>query len=146
MDSNSHKTLKRSGKRKSNINKAIGRDYDIRVLIHKICHCVLYSYGLLYDIHKAVKKDYWILAEEWICNFSIRLGAWSSTNRHWYARRNFANLISLYCTRSFIRDIMILRVYDLVFLNTYLFFFCPRDKNIFYNEGMEYKPSEARES
>lgn len=69
------KTLKRSGKRKSNINKAIGRDYDIRVLIHEICHCVLYSYGLLYDIHKAVKKDYWILAEEWICNFSIRLGA-----------------------------------------------------------------------
>ena len=63
MDSNSHKTLKRSGKRKSNINKAIGRDYDIRVLIHEICHCVLYSYGLLYDIHKAVKKDYWILAE-----------------------------------------------------------------------------------
>ena len=58
MDSNSHKTLKRSGKRKSNINKAIGRDYDIRVLIHEICHCVLYSYGLLYDIHKAVKKDY----------------------------------------------------------------------------------------
>ena len=69
------KTLKRSGKRKSNINKAIGRDYDIRVLIHEICHCVLYSYGLLYDIHKADKKDYWILAEEWICNFSIRLGA-----------------------------------------------------------------------
>ena len=69
------KTLKRSGKRKSNINEAIGRDYDIRVLIHEICHCVLYSYGLLYDIHKAVKKDYWILADEWICNFSIRLGA-----------------------------------------------------------------------
>lgn len=31
------------------------------------------------------------------------------------------------------------------FLNTYLFF-CPREKNTFYNEGMEYKPSEARES
>ena len=63
MDSNSHKTLKRSGKRKSNINEAIGRDYDIRVLIHEICHCVLYSYGLLYDIRKAVKEDYWVLAE-----------------------------------------------------------------------------------
>lgn len=68
------KTLKRSGKRKSNINEAIGRDYDIRVLIHEICHCVLYSYGLLYDIHKAVKKDYWILAEEWICNFLYDYG------------------------------------------------------------------------
>ena len=68
------KTLKRSGKRKSNINEAIGRDYDIRVLIHEICHCVLYSYGLLYDIHKAVKKDYWVLAEEWICNFLYDYG------------------------------------------------------------------------
>ena len=74
MDSNSHKKLKRSGKRKSNINEAIGRDYDIRVLIHEICHCVLYSYGLLYDIHKAVKKDYRILAEEWICNFLYDYG------------------------------------------------------------------------
>ena len=74
MDSNSHKTLKRSGKRKSNINEAIGRDYDIRVLIHEICHCVLYSYGLLYDIRKAVEKDYWILAEEWICNFLYDYG------------------------------------------------------------------------
>lgn len=73
-DSNSHKTLKRDGKRKSIINEAIGRDYDIRVLIHEICHCVLYSYGLLYDIHKAVKKDYWILAEEWICNFLYDYG------------------------------------------------------------------------
>nr|DAE20921.1 MAG TPA: Putative metallopeptidase domain protein [Siphoviridae sp. ctgBD49] len=58
-DSNSHKTL---------------RHIDIRVLIHEICHCVLYSYGLLYDIHKAVKKDYWILAEEWICNFLYDYG------------------------------------------------------------------------
>lgn len=73
-DSNSHKTLKRNGKRESIINEAIGRDYDIRVLIHEICHCVLYSYGLLYDIHKAVKKDYWILAEEWICNFLYDYG------------------------------------------------------------------------
>ena len=41
---------------------------------------------------------------------------------------------------------MTLRIYDLVFLNTYLFFFCHREKNTFYDEGMEYKPSEARES
>lgn len=45
-----------------------------RVLTHEICHCVLYSYGLLYDIHKAVKKDYWILAEEWVCNFLYDYG------------------------------------------------------------------------
>ena len=58
----------------------------------------------------------------------------------------FANLISLHCTRSFICDIMILRVYDLVFLKHVFIFFCPREKNTFYTEGMEYKPSEARES
>lgn len=74
MDSNSHKTLKRSGKRKSNINKAIGRDYDIRVLIHEICHCVLYSYGLLYDIHKAVKKDYWIWLKNGFAIFCMITG------------------------------------------------------------------------
>ena len=74
MDSNSHKTLNCNGKRKSIINESIGRDYGIRVLIHEICHCVLYSYGLLYDIRKAVKKDYWILAEEWICNFLYDYG------------------------------------------------------------------------
>lgn len=47
---------------------------DARVLTHEICHCVLYSYGLLYDIHTAVKKDYWILAEEWVCNFLYDYG------------------------------------------------------------------------
>lgn len=57
----------------SNSNAVMMLD-DIRVLIHEICHCVLYSYGLLYDIHKAVKKDYWILAEEWICNFLCDYG------------------------------------------------------------------------
>lgn len=115
MDSNSHKTLKRSGKRKSNINKAIGRDYDIRVLIHEICHCVLYSYGLLYDIHKAVKKDYWILAEEWICNFLYDYGLEAQQVGIDMLDEKFANLISLHCTRSFMCDIMILHVYDLVF-------------------------------
>ena len=55
--------------------------------------------------------------------FSVWLRAWSSTNRHWYARRNFANLISLHCTRSFICDIMISRVYDLVLFKTYIYFF-----------------------
>ena len=55
--------------------------------------------------------------------FSIRLGAWSSTNRHWYARWKSANLISLHCTRSFMCDIMISHVYDLVlFKHVFIFF------------------------
>ena len=59
-------------------------------------------------------------------------------------------MIGLHCTRSFMCDIMILHAYDLVlfiqFLKHTFIFFCPREKNAFYNEGMEYKPSEARES
>lgn len=45
-----------------------------RVLIHEIGHCVLFSFGLLDDIHRFVKKEYWIEAEEWVCNFIADYG------------------------------------------------------------------------
>lgn len=47
----------------------------IKVLIHELGHCALVSYGLLDDIHKVVKPEYWILAEEWVCNFIADYGA-----------------------------------------------------------------------
>ena len=34
------------------------------VLIHELGHAALFSYGLLPDIHKAVKRQYWMEAEE----------------------------------------------------------------------------------
>lgn len=48
--------------------------FRIRVLIHELGHCALYSFGLLYDIHKVVPKEYWIDAEEWCCNLIADYG------------------------------------------------------------------------
>ena len=44
------------------------------VLIHELGHAALFSYGLLPDIHKAVKRQYWMEAEEWVCNFIADYG------------------------------------------------------------------------
>lgn len=45
-----------------------------KVLIHEMCHCALVSYGLLDDIHRAVKPSDWIMAEEWVCNLFADYG------------------------------------------------------------------------
>lgn len=39
-----------------------------RVFIHELGHCVMFSYGLLTELHRMVKKRYWVDAEEWCCN------------------------------------------------------------------------------
>lgn len=49
-------------------------DLKARVLIHELGHCALFSYNLLYDIHKVVRKEYWLEAEEWLCNYLIDYG------------------------------------------------------------------------
>lgn len=54
-------------------NDLVG-DFLIRVLIHEIGHCALFSFDLLGDIHRMVKPEYWIEAEEWICNFIADYG------------------------------------------------------------------------
>lgn len=46
----------------------------MKVLIHELGHCALVSYSLLDDIHKVVKPEYWIWAEEWVCNFIADYG------------------------------------------------------------------------
>lgn len=40
-----------------------------KVFLHEIGHCIMASYGYLSDIHRIVPKEYWVLAEEWVCNF-----------------------------------------------------------------------------
>lgn len=40
----------------------------MHVLIHELGHCVMVSYGLLNELHKMVKDEYYIQAEEWVCN------------------------------------------------------------------------------
>lgn len=56
------------------LSNSLYGDFLNEVLAHEIGHCILYSYGLLDDIHKAVKKRYWIFAEEWLCNFIVTYG------------------------------------------------------------------------
>lgn len=45
-----------------------------RVLIHEMGHAVIWSYDLFDDIHRMVKPQYWVEAEEWICNFLADYG------------------------------------------------------------------------
>lgn len=45
-----------------------------KVLVHELGHCVMISYGLLRDIHTMVYPEYWILMEEWVCNFIANYG------------------------------------------------------------------------
>lgn len=45
-----------------------------RVFIHELGHCVMFSYGLLSELHRMVKKRYWVEAEEFVCNILADYG------------------------------------------------------------------------
>lgn len=45
-----------------------------RVLVHELGHCVIFSFGLLDEIHQMVHPKYWVEAEEWVCNFIANYG------------------------------------------------------------------------
>ena len=45
-----------------------------RVFIHELGHCVMFSYGLLPELHSMVKKRYWVDAEEFVCNILADYG------------------------------------------------------------------------
>lgn len=49
-------------------------DQLVKVLIHELGHCALISFGLVNEIHKMTKRDYWIYAEEWVCNIIANYG------------------------------------------------------------------------
>lgn len=44
------------------------------VIIHELGHCAMYSFNLLDTIHSMVYPQYWIEAEEWVCNFLADYG------------------------------------------------------------------------
>lgn len=46
-------------------------DYNTwsHVIKHELAHCVMISYDLISTLHKYVKRKYWIVAEEELCNF-----------------------------------------------------------------------------
>ena len=49
-------------------------DFLNRVLIHELGHATMISYNLLDDIHRMVYQEYWVEAEEWVCNFIADYG------------------------------------------------------------------------
>lgn len=56
------------------ISNAIYGNFFIKVLIHELSHCAMISFDLISEIHRMVKPEYWIDAEEWICNFMSDYG------------------------------------------------------------------------
>lgn len=49
-------------------------DFLNTVLLHELGHCVMFSYGLLKEIHSIVDPEDWIEVEEWVCNFIADYG------------------------------------------------------------------------
>lgn len=45
-----------------------------KVLIHEMSHCAMVSYGLLPELHRMTKPQYYIEMEEWVCNFLADYG------------------------------------------------------------------------
>lgn len=45
-----------------------------RVLIHEIGHATMVSYNLITELHRMVRPEKWIEAEEWVCNILADYG------------------------------------------------------------------------
>ena len=56
------------------ISKSIHGSFLARVLIHELGHCAIFSFNLLEDIHRLCYPEYWVEAEEWVCNFIADYG------------------------------------------------------------------------
>lgn len=56
------------------IRRDLTGDFLYTVIIHELGHCAMISYNLFDEIHRMVKPEYWIEAEEWICNFVANYG------------------------------------------------------------------------
>lgn len=56
------------------MSNQLSGDFLIRVLVHELGHCAICSFGLINDIHRMVKHEYWLEAEEWVCNFIADYG------------------------------------------------------------------------
>lgn len=56
------------------ISKQLSGEMLSKVLMHELCHCTMISYGLIDYIHKIVKPNHWIEAEEFMCNIIADYG------------------------------------------------------------------------
>lgn len=56
------------------ISEGLSDEYKTEVLLHELGHCFIFSYDLTDNIRRFVYPEYWIEAEEWICNFVAKYG------------------------------------------------------------------------
>lgn len=49
-------------------------DFLMTVFLHELGHCTMISYDLVNKLHRMVKPEYWVDAEEWVCNFIADYG------------------------------------------------------------------------
>ena len=56
------------------ISNELSGHFRNTVVIHELGHCAMISYDLLDDIHRMVRPEYWIEAEEFMCNFIADYG------------------------------------------------------------------------
>ena len=56
------------------LSKQLEGDLFNTVLIHELGHCAMVSFGLIDYIHSYVEPEYWIVVEEFICNFIADYG------------------------------------------------------------------------
>lgn len=56
------------------ISSQLRGTFKTRVIIHELGHCAIFSFNLFEDIHRMVRPEYWIEAEEWVCNFIADYG------------------------------------------------------------------------
>lgn len=56
------------------LSNQLSGDFKMRVLLHELGHATMVSYGLLDELHQFVEPEYWIEAEEWICNLIADYG------------------------------------------------------------------------
>lgn len=57
-----------------NLSNELFGDFLMVVLLHELGHCALHSYGLLEELHKMVYPEYWVDAEEFVCNIIADYG------------------------------------------------------------------------
>lgn len=59
------------------ISESLNKELLTHVFLHELGHCIMFSCGLLFELHKMVKREFWIQAEEWVCNFIANYGCFS---------------------------------------------------------------------
>ncbi len=56
------------------LSETLEGDFLFRVLVHELAHSTMFSFHMIEKIHEVVYPEYWIEAEEWICNFIADYG------------------------------------------------------------------------